>query len=1263
MPSGAGRGFSGFAGSSHAGLFSRMTELKLLKSLFKKIRDTKKFRRAKWFLSRDETALESFLDLTPVDNADIEGPYRKALDFAMCNPAIRNVALTGPYGSGKTSVIKTYEKNSPFRFLNISLATFSDPNISNYSDAALTSEEDTVKVERSILQQMLYGADTSTLPYSRFKRITKPRWLSINALSFAFWIVVCGYLYHELKNILNVTTLNDVKLLWIFTGLYAFAYFAQIISRSLKASHSLSVKKLSLQNGEVELDGTPESSILNKHLDEIIYFFEENDYDVVVFEDLDRFGNPEIFIKLREINKIINDRPKRRGTLGSLRAPQPLKFIYAIKDDVFFNKDRAKFFDFITPIVPIINNSNSREMFAKCIAPEGNNVEVDSRFLSEVSLYLDDYRLIKNISNEFSVYQGKVGGVPNLNKLLAIIIYKNTYPRDFESLHHGKGALYNIVGLRTELIARAAADADVKIEALRQLIVESEEEFCSAQEDLVRIFWGQLCGGSPTHYINGIYAESEILTLEKLLNWDNFKKLFSESSVRIHGFVVQNGYNTVRQSQVSLGVSFREVEGKAIPGERFETRCERIKNKSTLKRNKINSEIANYKEDKAELARQPLHQLLIHASQEIDNAISFAEISDSRLLKYLVKNGYLDETYHLYISIFHEGRMSRNDWNFIQTIRDFRSVDPNTQIDNPREVVAEMRDEDFGAEYVLNVALIDYLLSTAAINTARLHSAVDFIAKHYSDAKEFFQAYWLSGRAVDEFTRVISNRWGGYGVASIGDDQSSKHIARILAYVDPSHISRKMNASGVLAQYLSTHSNLVFSETVPFANGYEALKLMSVKLEKLQDIAGLDDLANYACQNSLYSLSMENIDFALLNIFRSSSEPIEDLTYRRAANYTSIYLSPSQVINNYVWENINTYLKNVALAMEDNVKESREAILKIASHPEVDKDLAIQYALRQDCIFESFEDVPEFMWSELLINKKIVAEWDNILDYHRLEGADLDRLNEYLNEGEAVNALAGTSMPKADEEDKYGKALSWFLISNDSIDLQSFESLCKCSNYIYSRFPEGLPLDRKIILARIGKIALSEESFADASESVELKATLLKRHFTSYVKNMDKYPIDIEVKLALFSTLSEEFKPKVIKLMSLEEIKASTGATKKVSAYLATENSSIEGCSREVLLHCLVSHYGQSVSMDLLYKIIDILTDQEVTDALHAASEPYCHFVKANTRQKLANTERNMLFVRNLERRRIISSVSDEGSVIRVNAFRKGIKKFLLGDG
>jgi hypothetical protein len=1240
-----------------------MTELTLLKSLLEKMLGTKKIRRAQWLLSRDKVTPHSFLDLTPVDNADIEGLYRKALDFAMGNPSIRNVALTGPYGSGKTSVIKTYEKNSPLRFLNVSLATFSDPNISSELDLVTPSDEITVKVERSILQQMLYGADTRTLPYSRFKRITKPSWLSLNALGFAFWIVACGYLYRERENILSTATLDDLKPLSFFTCLYVFSYFAQLISLSLKASHLLSVKKFSLQNGEVELDGTPESSILNKHLDEIIYFFEENNYDVVVFEDLDRFGSPEIFIKLREINKIINDRPKQKWILDRLIKPQPLKFIYAIKDDVFFNKDRAKFFDFITPIIPIINNSNSREMFAKCITSNDKNLDIDNRFLSEVSLYLDDYRLIKNICNEFLVYQDKVGSVANPNKLLATIIYKNTYPKDFEALHHGKGALFSIVGLRTDLIARASADKDIKIDALRALIQESENEYCSTEEDLVRIFWGQLCGSNSNYQINGIHVNSEILSMSELLNWDNFEKIFDENPIHINGMLVQNSYFYGQPNQtISLGISFREIESKAIPGSKFEARHETIKNKSAERRNQFNTEISELKESKAELARQPLWQLLIHANEEIDTAIADADISESRLLKYLIKNGFLDETYHLYISIFHEGRMSRNDWNFIQTIRDFRPVNPGAPIDNPREVVAEMRDEDFGAEYVLNVALMDFLLSTNIANSSKIRSAFDFVSKNFLVSEDFFEAYWLSGRTVDSFTKALSAHWSDYGIASIESDQSYKHVSKILSHVDPLYVAQKMNTDGALARYLSSHSASVFAENVSFANGYQSLKLMAVKFDSLKEIDHLDKLALYACENSLYTITESNIQFALANISSNTSASTNVLVNYRQAIYTTISSAPDLTVSEYIWGNINIFLEDVALISAENVKESTESLLKIINHPEVNLDLATQYVLRQDCTFPRFTDIPDSMWGDLLFNRKISIDWQNILEYHRYEDADLSLLSDFMNDDDVVNILSANKMPMADGDDEEGKALSRFVIYNVDIDISNFEKLCICSRYAFVGFSENTPLDRKLILARTGKVTLNETSFTEASDSPLLKATLIKANFSSYLKQTDKYLIDLNVKLELLTLFPDNEKPQIIKWIKLEELQTSASATNKIALYLSTEGISIEGYNREVVAHCLMNGSSQRAAVNLLYNFINALTNEEITGALSVAPEPHCQFIKANTRQKIPNNERNMTFVLELKRREIISSFSIENSFIRVNAYRKGMAKFILGD-
>lgn len=60
-----------------------------------------------------------------------------------------------------------------------------------------------------------------------------------------------------------------------------------------------------MKEGEIEV--IEDNSIFNKHLDEILYFFQVTDYNVVIIEDLDRFGTPSIFLKLRELNQLINE--------------------------------------------------------------------------------------------------------------------------------------------------------------------------------------------------------------------------------------------------------------------------------------------------------------------------------------------------------------------------------------------------------------------------------------------------------------------------------------------------------------------------------------------------------------------------------------------------------------------------------------------------------------------------------------------------------------------------------------------------------------------------------------------------------------------------------------------------------------------------------------------------------------------------------------------------------------------------------------------
>ena len=53
-----------------------------------------------------------FHSLAPTDKAENSGIYLSALDWAIKEPNIRNIAVTGNYGSGKSSILNTYQKKS-----------------------------------------------------------------------------------------------------------------------------------------------------------------------------------------------------------------------------------------------------------------------------------------------------------------------------------------------------------------------------------------------------------------------------------------------------------------------------------------------------------------------------------------------------------------------------------------------------------------------------------------------------------------------------------------------------------------------------------------------------------------------------------------------------------------------------------------------------------------------------------------------------------------------------------------------------------------------------------------------------------------------------------------------------------------------------------------------------------------------------------------------------------------------------------------------
>ena len=231
-----------------------------------------------------------------------------------------------------------------------------------------------------------------------------------------------------------------------------------------------------------------ENSIFNKHLDEILYFFQVTQYNVVVIEDLDRFETEKIYLKLRELCQLVNE---------SKIVGRHIIFLYAIKDDVFVDEARTKFFDYISTVIPVINPSNSKAKLKEALKDRGfNDNEIPDEDLSEIAFFIQDMRILTNIANEYSQYCCKLYN-PDKNylsrtKLLTMIVYKYYFPKDFAQLHKRGGLVYSCLNSKNKFIDEALKSLETKKNKLEERKKLVDENNHLKEADLRYLFLQEL---------------------------------------------------------------------------------------------------------------------------------------------------------------------------------------------------------------------------------------------------------------------------------------------------------------------------------------------------------------------------------------------------------------------------------------------------------------------------------------------------------------------------------------------------------------------------------------------------------------------------------------------------------------------------------------------------------------------------------------------------------------------------------------------------
>jgi len=1189
-----------------------------------------------------EENISAYNSLSPIATADSENLYTKALKWALKTRKendIKNIALTGPYGSGKSSVLKTFRENykgEDLHFLNISLATFKEEN-PNKSE--LTKGEDLIRlIELSILQQIFYYEEDHKIPDSRLKKIKNYKKKNLLIESFGLLFLILAIVNLANPDLLKVLT--NIESFKVFGLIYYLSLFISILGlffliyKSIRVLYRIRINKLSFNNTEIELGGDLDKSILNHHIDEIIYFFEVRPYNVVIIEDLDRFEQTEIFTKLREINLLINN---------SQKVKKEVVFIYAVRDDIFKDKERTKFFDFIIPIIPVINSSNSKEILLGKKTTNQYNLSDD--LIEDISLFIDDMRLLHNITNEFYVYYQHLNPSLNQDKLLSILVYKNIFPTDFTKLSENEGELYSTLSNKKFYVSKEISKIEESISSLKEDIEDLEKLKIKDIKELRRLYILEYI--TRLEWFKSFQISYEEKKIESLFEDDIFD-YFIKNNVSYNRF--NKYYNTGQytENNTKINIKFEEIEKYVDPDSNYLERKKSIDDWNKNKVETLKNKVQELEKEKSKVRNLKIKDL---ASK---GHINFKSLNEKQnlLISVLLRNGYIAEDYLDYISIFYEGSISKIDNQFLLNVKSQTSTDYNYKLNKIDKLIERINPPEFENVFILNFSMLDYILQNPNLKSKQ-ELIINQLTNESETSIKFINEFIENSPNTKEFISVLCSAWPGIwkyidSQSNFPEKKKDEYLKLIIDFSDLADI-KKVAANSTFAQYISNKKD--FSN---LAQSQDKLKLILKELDiKITDISNEDtneEMFDYIYEHNHYSITTKNI---LYIIKAKGSYNQGDFDTR---NFFAVSNSNCIPMIQYIGLNIRKYIDDLYLKIETNNNEQEDYLLQLLNNGFLINDQIFKIITKvqtkiKDITLVSKPDVVYVLFEE----SKVWPTWNNVFNYYTNNENELnDTLVLFLNNIENSTELSKAKIPKdAEGENKYSTFII-SLIKTEELSNYVYDLILKSIPYTYKSIHfEALTEEKVELLIKNNILSFNTENYNLLKDNFNnLHIRFIESKKLQFITSIIDFELNTNDLLSLLKStiLSSEEKNVVIETVDESLINSNNSSLKEIGE-LILRNSGFR-ISKSLLNLILVNPQISAIQKVKIFNLKNnLFENQDITNFLNTLPEPYFDIAIKGKRPSIDNNDINKRLVEILGAKGYISKFTIETKKIKVYTY------------
>lgn len=777
------------------------------------------------------------------------------LEQKIKNKNILNIALSGPYGSGKSSVVATLvdkiRKESCFfrknhKFLIVTLANLGEKQ---NSSEEIAEEE----IEKSILQQILYKEKATSLKNSQFKRINKntPWWSNLFWFGFSLFFlsrfVPSIWFFGDLwSKLMEKEFIEDNSL--IIKGI-CICFLLLLISLFIdKKRLSYHLNSLSVKGVTLELEN---QSVLNRNIAELIYFFSSTSYDVVVFEDLDRFNDTNIFNKLREINYLLNN---------SKDVGKKVTFVYAVKDDLFTGVDRTKFFDAIVSVIPVVDGSNVVGKIKEELeryTEKAQNKEIKDLTLFDMAPYITELRQIKAIVSDYECYKKRVNHHDDYDHLFAMMVFKNCFPKEFSELQNGGEFRDFLRKKESELRKVARSNLNIAIEK-KKSEVKQERKFKSNIKDEMKVELASSILNKPDLVKNAEFKSFFQRVLDKSIDIKEFREKSKQYGIDISRFE-----SVVFKIEEGIKDGEKEIE-------KLDAEIERIYNTT-----------------------------FSSLSQRAD--ISCEGKENYRKILQLFKDGYINEYYYNFMSYKDSLTLCEEDAAFLDKLCFSDENDWEYQPRNTVAVIRKISKSYYNKKNFLNVYILAELLKSHSQEESLTAS---FLIRNAVINKqfEFFSCFENEKlKDVEEMLfqqlSIACTSWFSI-IKEVNDDSKGKYLYRCwLKYFPFSYDNAAMEW---LKDNYSFLSDGVRDGDLEFEKIKNLIASYQCYFTKLDESSSA--LLDFVIKGQWFEINRENMQ-VIVPYLNGTTDP--------NVNMTSILKTGNEELKNRIWNDFEYCIENV----------------------------------------------------------------------------------------------------------------------------------------------------------------------------------------------------------------------------------------------------------------------------------------------------------------------------------------------------------------